>query len=95
MVLAVYLALLRAAGEFVGTLVIGVYIIWCVITLMRIDNLVWGGIVGACLATAILVLTGLVCCPPFWAFVASGLVYPTLGYPLGILCAGCKQIDAC
>ena len=93
MILSVYFALVRATGEFVATLVIGIYVLWCVITLVRIENMVLARIFGTCLATALVVCAGVAFGPPFWLFVGSCLMVPIMGYPLGVVCAGCRQMD--
>ena len=90
----IYFALVRATGEFVAVLVIGVFALRAVIILLRIDGIMISGIVGTSLAGTLLLCAGLAFgpVPPCPLFVGC-LVYPAIGFTVGVLCAARRQLD--
>ena len=91
----IYFALVRAIGEFPAALVIGIIVVRAVIILLRIDNMMVSAIVGTCLAGAFLVCAGMASSPaPPWLILVGCLVYPPIGYILGVLCAARRQLES-
>jgi hypothetical protein len=94
LIASIYFALMRSTGGFVAALVIGIIVLRAVIVLLRIDNVMLSAIVGTFLAGAFLVCAGIAFGPvPSWLFLVSWLVYPPVGYVLGVLCAACRQLE--
>ena len=91
--LCVYFALVRATGEFVATLVIGTLILRAIVILLRIESVFYGGIVGTCAAGVLLVGAALAFSPSSPLAIFWCLVYPVVGYTIGVLCASQRQLS--
>jgi hypothetical protein len=91
--LCVYFALVRATGEFVATLVIGTLILRATVILLRIESVFYGGIVGTCAAGVLLVGAAMAFSPSSPLAVFGCLVYPVVGYTIGVLCASHRQLS--
>lgn len=92
--LSVYFALARLAGDFAALLIAGTIVVGAGITVLRIDNLLLGGVVGACLAGAILACAGWACVTSPGALFACWLLYPPLGYALGLAAVAQRSFKA-
>ena len=88
--------LLFGTGEVIGTflpsLVLGLFIIAVVISLLGIENLILGGLVGMALAMVTILGAAMLCAWQEaanlgWSVITALLIYPMMGYTLGILCA--------
>jgi hypothetical protein len=88
-----FLALERAAGILFSSLVLGIFLLVGVIILLRIENIVAGGIAGAAFAALFLIVLWIaVCNVSEWAFITASFVYPIIGYFVGIICAADRVI---
>ena len=84
-----FLALERATGTFFASLVLGTFMLAAMIALLRIENIVAGGVAGACFATVFLVMLWLAAgSSSEWAFILAGFTYPVVG----IVCAADRAI---
>jgi ABC-type multidrug transport system permease subunit len=85
---SVYMALNRSMGFLFASLLLGLFVLGAVVVLLRVGNLLVGGFLGAALASGMLVLLGLgMSEPPGLEFFAACLIYPPIGYGIGMLCA--------
>lgn len=85
---AVYFALVRSVGPFWAALAGGVFILVCVIKLLRTGNPLFGGFGGLFLASGIVAAARVLGGPVSpSSMVMSCLCYPMLGYILGVICA--------
>lgn len=83
-----YLALERCTGPLLPTLAVGTFVLAAVIILLRIENMLLGGVWGATLAFVILILVQLAPgASANWGFVTACLFFPVVGYCVGALCA--------
>ena len=84
---------LDGVAPFFATLGMGTLIISAIVVLARLGSFFWAGVLGALLASVILVAAGQasVSVAPATLAVAC-LIYPALGYAIGVLCAGCLQM---
>ena len=90
---AFYFAISRWCGPFFATLGMGTLIISAIVVLARLGSFFSAGVLGALLASVILVAAGQasVSVAPATLAVAC-LIYPALGYAIGVFCAGCLQM---
>ena len=85
---SVYMALTRSVGFLFASLLLGLFVVGALIVLLRVSNLLVGGSLGAALASGMLVVLGLgASAMPGLDFFCACLIYPPIGYGIGILCA--------
>jgi hypothetical protein len=85
---SVYMAVYRSAGFQFASLLLGVFMLGAVVVLLRVDNPLLGGFLGAVLASGMLIALGLGTSAEIGlGFFVACLLYPPIGYCVGTLCA--------
>ena len=90
---SIYMALNRSAGFLFASLLLGLFVVGAVVILLRVGNLLVGGLLGAALATGMLVVLGLgASAMPGLDFFCTCLIYPPIGCLIGTLCAADRML---
>ncbi len=84
---ATFCAAERLIGPLLPLLVLGIIVVGTCIRLLRIENMVLGAVAGTAMTVAILLLVLVVVSPPSWTAASLGLLYPLVGYAVGMACA--------
>jgi len=87
-IVSLLLALERSMGPLPPMLAIGSFLPVLAVTLLRTENMLAGGMVGAVLGASVLIVLDQMLGPlPLWQVVTAWILYPALGYVLGLVVA--------